>query len=137
MDHAHGMLGPMRSTLVLLLGLALPVSAEEPLSAEDFDALTRGRTYVYADEAGPYGAEEYREDREVIWSFLDGECIRGRWYAADEAICFVYEGIETPQCWHSFDEGGLRARFLGGGTDLKELGQTAEPLQCLGPGVGV
>ena len=126
----------MRTTL-LLLALALPAAAEEPLSAEAFDRLTRGKTFYYAEEGAPYGAEQYRDDREVIWSFLDGECIRGTWYQAGEAICFVYDNLDMPQCWLFYDDGGLRARFLDGGSDLTELGQTTEPLECRGPDVGV
>jgi hypothetical protein len=121
----------------LLLMVAVPAAAEAPLSAEAFDELTRGRTYYYAEDGVPYGAEEYRDDREVVWSFLDGNCLRGTWYEAGDAICFVYEDLDSPQCWHFFREGGLRAQFLGGSSDLKELGQTAEPLDCLGPDVGV
>ena len=130
------MVTAMRTALVLTLA-ALPAAAETPLSAEAFDDLTRGRTYYYAEDGIPYGAEEYRDNREVVWSFLDGECMRGRWYEAGEAICFVYEGLDTPQCWRFFQDGGLRALFLDGGSDLKEMGRTGEPLRCLGPDVGV
>ena len=121
-----------------LLLAALPAAAETPLTAGSFDELTRGRTFYYAEDGVPYGAEEYREGREVVWSFLDGRCLRGTWHQEGEAICFVYEGREDdPQCWHFFHDGGLSARFLGGGTDLTELGQTVEPLHCVGPEVGV
>lgn len=123
--------------ILLLLAFAVPASAQTPLSAEAFDRLTRGKTYYYAEDGMPYGAEEYRADREVIWSFLDGDCIRGRWYEAGDAICFVYEDRETPQCWNFYHDGNLRARFLDGDSDLMEMGQSAEPLRCLGPDVGV
>ena len=126
----------MRPTL-LLLATALPAAGQEPLTAEAFDALTRGRTYHYAEDGVPYGAEDYLDDREVIWSFLDGECMRGRWYPAGEAICFVYDNLDAPQCWLFFDEGGLRARFLGGGPDLTELHRSRQSLACLSPDVGV
>ena len=128
---------PAMRTALLLLAFTLPASAEAPLSAEAFDRLTRGKTFYYAEEGVPYGAEEYREGREVIWSFLDGECLRGRWYQAGEAICFVYENLDTPQCWLFYDDGRLRAQFLDGGSDLTELGQTSEPLECRGPDIGV
>lgn len=122
---------------LLLLATALPAAAETPLSAEAFDELTRGRTYFYAENGVPYGAEEYHDDHEVVWSFLDGKCIRGTWYQAGEAICFVYKDLPLPQCWLFFVEGSLRALFLDGGTDLTELGQSDQPLDCLGPDVGV
>lgn len=120
------------------MAAALPAAAQEPLSAEAFDELTRGSTYYYyAEEGIPYGAEEYRDDREVIWSFLDGRCIRGTWYQAEEAICFVYENLDGPQCWHFFGGERLTARFLDSGSDLTEMARTSEPLQCPGPDVGV
>jgi hypothetical protein len=122
---------------LLLAALAVPAAAETPLSGAAFDALTRGQTFTYAEDGVPYGAEEYRDDREVVWSFLDGECLHGRWYEAGDAICFVYEDLEGPRCWEFFDEGRLRARFLGGGADLIELDRSEEPLECLGPNVGV
>ncbi len=131
----RGIVPEMRTAVVFLA--ALPAAAETPLTAEAFDELTRGKTYYYAEEGAPYGAEEYRAGREVIWSFLDGRCLRGTWHQQGEAICFVYEDLPTPQCWHFFDEGGLSARFLGGETDLTELGQSSEPLRCTGPDVGV
>ena len=124
-------------TLFLLLATLAPATAQTPLTAEEFDSLTRGKTYYYAENGVPYGAEEYFDDREVVWSFLDGECMRGRWYQTGEAICFVYENLDSPQCWLFYHEGGLSAEFLGNGTDLYELGTSAEPLQCLGPDVGV
>ena len=123
--------------LLALLATALPVAAQDPLSAEAFDRMTRGKTFYYAEDGQPYGAEEYRDDREVLWSFLDGECLRGTWYQAGDAICFVYDGLDPHQCWLFYDDGGLRARFLGGGSDLRELMQSDEPLHCPGPDVGV
>jgi hypothetical protein len=124
----------MRTAILLLA--ALPAAAETPLSGPAFDELTRGRTYYYAEDGIPYGAEEYRPGREVLWSFLDGRCLRGSWYQSGESICFVYENREGPQCWEFFHDDGLRARFLDGGTDLYELGQSADPLYCMGPDVG-
>ncbi len=124
-------------TAILLLATAVPATAQTPLSAEAFDALTRGKTFYYSEDGRPYGAEEYHEDREVIWSFLDGECMRGTWYQSGEAICFAYDDLDVPQCWLFFDEGGLRAQFLGGGSELTEMGQTGESLDCPGPDVGV
>src|SRR6056297_3315549 len=53
--------------------LAGPAFAE--MSAEEFDAYTRGQTFYYGAEGEePYGAEEYLPGQRVRWSFLDGEC---------------------------------------------------------------
>ena len=125
--------------LLAILLLAAPAVADTPLTASEFEALVQGRTLSYATGGVPYGAEEYLRDRRVRWSHLDGACEEGRWYASGDEVCFVYEGIETPQCWQFYmrDE-GLVAEFRNTiSPDLYELSATRGPLQCLGPEVGV
>jgi hypothetical protein len=127
------------SVLALAAALAGPASAQ--MSAEEFDAYTRGQTFFYGAEGQePYGAEEYLPGQRVRWSFLDGECQEGYWYAEGPLICFVYENRPDPQCW-SFERstGRLVARFEGDSpmTELYEVRKSREPLQCPGPKVGV
>ena len=130
---------PMRVLSVLLLA-PLPAAAETPMSAAEFEAYVTGRTLTYASRGVPFGIEEYRKGRRVLWSFLDGRCEEGEWYAAGDMICFVYETYPEHQCWtfHLRDE-GLFARFQNdpGATELYETRQSSEPMQCLGPEVGV
>lgn len=135
--HAIGMF--MRTALLASL-LAAPVAAQQAMSADEFEAYVTGKTLDYESGGVAYGVEEYRSDRRVRWSFLDGECKDGAWYEADGLICFVYEDQDGAQCW-SFFQGptGLRAQFAGDepGTDIYETRARDEPLQCLGPKVGV
>jgi len=131
----------MRQTLLLLAALALtPVAAFAQMSAAEFDAYTKGKTLYYSQGGAPYGAEVYRENQRVEWSFLDGECRSGRWYEDAGLICFVYEDKPEPQCW-SFERGGtgLIARFEGraGTTEIYQAEDRAEQMLCLGPKVGV
>lgn len=124
----------------LLIGFPFAALAQDPMTAEEFDAYVTGRTLAYGDGGEVYGAEEYRPGRRVTWSFLDGECQDGRWYPDGDAICFVYEADPEPHCWRFYRESeGLRAEFLepGGLTSLYEVGEASEGLQCLGPDVGV
>ncbi|SFG99464.1 hypothetical protein SAMN04488020_105254 [Palleronia marisminoris] len=127
--------------ILLIATLAAPAAAQDsPLDAEAFEAFTAGKTFNYSANGVPYGAEEYGTGRSVEWSFLDGECMTGRWYADGPDICFVYEDGPPVQCWRFYREGtGLRAEFLGGGGDtvLYSTTRTDEPLYCLGPEVGV
>ena len=130
--------GAMGRFIAIFL-LATPVVAETPLSPAEFEAMVEGRTLSYATGGVPYGAEEYLRDRRVRWSHLDGACEEGRWYAAGDEVCFVYEGIEAPQCWQFFkrDE-GLVAEFRNSASpELYELSAMRAPLQCMGPEVGV
>ena len=89
----------------------------------------------------PYGAEEYLENRRVRWTFLDGDCKEGRWFSDEPGlICFVYEDRPEPQCWSFLDSpGGLIARFENDpqATELYEVRQSDDPLECPGPRIGV
>ncbi|NRB03126.1 MAG: hypothetical protein HRU30_07660 [Rhodobacteraceae bacterium] len=124
----------------LSMTLAAPLFAD-PMSAEAFDAYTRDKTLFYSQNGQRYGAEVYRENRRVTWSFLDGECKDGYWYNDGPTICFVYEDQQAnPQCW-TFELGnnGLIASFVGAGdADILYEAQNAdEEMLCLGPKVGV
>ncbi|SFC98191.1 hypothetical protein [Tropicimonas isoalkanivorans] len=133
---------PLRTLLGSLL-LLLPMAAaaaEEPLTAEQFDARTQGRTLYFYSGGAAYGAERYHGNRQVTWTFLDGQCKEGHWYQDGQFICFVYDDLPDPQCWTFFDTGSrLRALFEDreGATELYEAGETEEPLACVGPEVGV
>ena len=126
---------------ILATVLAWPGPAVAGMSAAEFDAYTRGQTFHYGTAgAEPYGAEEYLPGRRVRWSFLDGECQDGYWYADGPRICFVYDTEPEPQCWQ-FERGseGLEARFDGddGVTELYEMEKSRAPLTCPGPKIGV
>lgn len=120
--------------------LPLPALAETPMSAEAFDAYTRGKTLYYGADGEAYGVERYLDNQRVIWSFLDGECKDGVWYEDAGQICFVYEDRMDPQCW-TFSEGanGLIAQFESDpdATELYEAQDIGEKMLCYGPDVGV
>jgi len=130
--------------LLFLLCLATPALAQDPVTAEEFEALVEGRTLTYgAQGQPPYGIEHYFANRRVIWAFLGSdECLEGTWRAEgppeSPAICFEYEDDIEPQCWRFTHEGdGLRAEFLGegGGLTLYELAEDDGGLVCGGVGV--
>ena len=131
----------MKLTALIPLCLsALPALADAPLSAEQFDAYTRGKTLFYGSSGQAYGVERYLEGRRVISSFLDGHCRDGIWYEDDGQICFVYEDRYDPQCW-TFRHGprGLIAQFEDDpeATELYEAEDIGEEMLCYGPDVGV
>ncbi|MEM6407042.1 MAG: hypothetical protein AAF700_01355 [Pseudomonadota bacterium] len=115
-------------------------SPERIITPQEFEDFTSGTTLYFNRGGQPYGAEEYLNDRRVIWTFLDGTCERGAWYSEGDQICFVYESAIAAQCWHFVEAGGdKRARVVGDPpeNDLYVVGQNTEPLHCPGPGVGV
>ncbi|MGR3501455.1 hypothetical protein [Pseudaestuariivita sp.] len=134
----------MKHLAPLLFALATSVtalSAQTPMTAEEFEAYTTGQTLYFGAEGAPYGAEQYLENRRVRWSFLDGKCTEGIWYEERGLICFLYEDRpDDPQCWSFVQTGdGLTALFQDqpGNTELYEARRSSEPMMCLGPDVGV
>jgi len=132
----------MRCLSILLLLFLLspaPSHAGEPLSAEEFDQYTQGKTLYYGFAGNAYGVERYLPGRRVIWSFLDGRCQEGHWYEKAGQICFLYEHRSDPQCW-SFEltARGLIARFQSDpqSTQLYEADDAEEDMYCMGPDVG-
>lgn len=130
----------MKSPLAALALTCSTVSAlAAPMDGAEFEAYTTGKTLYFSEGGQAYGAERYLPNRKVEWSFLDGRCKSGAWYAEGRAICFVYEDRPDPQCWEFEQTGrGLKATFLGDGqtTELYEAQQSDEPMYCMGPDVG-
>lgn len=126
--------------MILPFALAAPAVAQPALDADAFDRLTRGKTLFYSVEGQTYGAERYLDNQRVIWSFLDGECTEGTWFAVQDQICFEYENWDQTQCWSFTTSGdGLNARFRNDpeNTLTYNARETGEEMVCLGPEVGV
>ena len=131
----------MKSALLSLpLLLVAAMTRAEPMTAAEFEAYVTGKTLYYGRSGAPYGAEIYHENRRVTWSFLDGDCKDGYWYAEGRNICFVYDDRPDPQCW-TFERGpgGLVAQFENNpdSTALYEAQDIGEEMICLGPKIGV
>ncbi|WP_225030285.1 hypothetical protein [Xinfangfangia pollutisoli] len=100
----------MRRLVALALAAAAfagPVLAtvDAPLTAEGFDALTRGKTMDTATAAGIYGIESFLPGRKVIWRDAE-RCVRGSWAQVEDKICFFYEDKPGDQvCWTYYDRG--------------------------------
>ena len=125
---------------VLLLALAAPALAEAPLTAEEFDALTQGRTMTWAEFGQVYGVEQYLPDRRVRWTVVGDDCKLGHWYPEGAMICFRYEDDSEPDCWTiTTGTKGLEARYAGLAADAAPVvvEETTKPLACFGPKVGV
>ncbi len=94
--------------------------AETPLTADQFDTFTRGRTLEYSFDGQPYGLERYAPDRRVTWGTFGGMCGEGRWFPQGDRICFEYEDLPGPLCWSFYAEGAnLRAVLHDIGGDQK------------------
>ena len=139
-----------RLALVLLLNLlAAPLLADppplarqppgKPLTPAEFATYAVGRTLSYASDGTVWGQEQYLPGHQVMWAFTGEDCQFGQWYPQGNAVCFVYEGDESPKCWNFYmGPRGLIAELIGsdGLTPLSEVGQSSQPLECSGPQVG-
>ncbi len=131
----------MKRLLPILLALS-PALAWANMTAEEFERYTTGKTLFFSLNGQDYGVERYKENRQVEWSFLDGECRPGFWYEDSGFICFAYDGWDAAQCW-SFEQtpNGLIATF----SEPNEQGtrneyfayEKEEDMLCLGPDIGV
>jgi hypothetical protein len=66
----------MRAAAVLtaLLASALPVLAEGPVTADQFEAHVTGKTLTYARGGAIFGIEQYLPGRKVRWQFTADTC---------------------------------------------------------------
>jgi hypothetical protein len=128
-----------RAACLLFWLAAAPAHAETPLTAEEFDALSLGRTMTWAQFGQVYGVEQYLPDRRVRWTVLGDDCRAGHWYADGTSICFQYEDDPLPDCWIITRTGaGLTANYTsdGGSAAPVAVTETLEPMACFGPKVG-
>jgi hypothetical protein len=126
--------------LILAALLATPVWAEVPLTAEEFEADTTGKTITYAFGGEVDQIEQYLPGRRVRWANPEGQCMIGHWYEQGGLICFEYDDNSGAHCWTYWRRGsGLVGRVAGSpdGFDLTEVRRSTEPLACTGPDVGV
>lgn len=125
----------------LVLQPAVTAAQSAPMTADEFEAYTTGRTLTFHFEGAPYGVEQYMPGRRVLWAFIGDECADGVWYPRSDMICFLYDRNPDEQCWHFFrTNDGMRGVFVGAdgpGTELYEVKNTTTPMPCQGPGVGV
>ena len=113
--------------------------AGTPMTPSEFSVYAIGRTLSYAANGVVWGQEQYLANNRVMWAFTGQDCQFGQWYPQGNAVCFVYEGDETPKCWNFYmGPRGLIAELIGDsdGTPLSEVGNSSQTLDCQGPQVG-
>lgn len=127
-------------TSLALIIFATGAQAQTPMSAAEFEAYFTGKTMYFEFKGRPFGGEQYMPNRRVRWSVENGKCETGQWYPSGEMICFVYDGNPDPKCWSFYQNGtDIQAFYQNDPTQtmLRISKETAAPLMCLGPEVGV
>jgi hypothetical protein len=133
----------MRPTIALPVALCLAAqaaSAQTPMSPDEFDAWSVGRTLDYAVDGEVYGSESYFPGRRVLDADLGGPCVEGTWHADGDAVCFVYPLREGTHCWLFWREGDAvlaKSRTAAPEDPAQTVTEAASPLSCPGPDVGV
>lgn len=114
--------------------------AETPMSAEEFDAWSLGKTLDYSVNGEVWGSETYGPNRTTLDADVGGPCLDGTWFAQGDAICFVYAAREGQHCWRYWREGdAVFAKPLSDAPEDPPQRVTVAdgPLDCAGPDVGV
>lgn len=114
--------------------------AQDPMTAEEFDAYATGKTLTYSQYGKIYGTEEYLPGRRVRWQVTGDICQYGRWYEKGGLICFAYEYSQGEHCWSFWQEdGGLKALSVDDlpGEELSEVKDATRGLTCPELDVGV
>lgn len=124
--------------LAAALLLAAPAFAETPMTAEEFDAWSLGKTLNYATYGTLYGSEMHLPGRRTRDADLGQPCHDGRWVARGDEICFSYDADPTLHCWRFWRRGDGLLALPSGSPDATPSDVTIAktPLACPGPDVG-
>ena len=110
------------------------ISGGRDLSAEDWRALTDGRTVWYLIDGAVWGRESYRgAPGEVTFQFPDGECLPATWTWQAPWFCFDFGSAlngAAPHCFrHIRYQGQLWAVSRGGAPQaIERIDQS--PIVC-------
>lgn len=115
-------------------------SAQTPMSPEEFETWSTGKTLDYAVDGQVYGSEAYFAGRRVRDADIGGPCVDGSWEADGDAVCFVYPARDGTHCWLFWRDGdAVLAKPLNAapGDPPQLVTEASAPLSCPGPDVGV
>ena len=96
----------MLRTLVLVLGLALPVWASEEapggtgnIGESEWRSLAAGKTLTYTIDGEFFALERYPlSGNRVSIQMWDGRCLSGHWTYENSSYCFYWENMD-PVCF--------------------------------------
>ena len=119
--------------------LCSSAGAEELVTPEEFEALSKNRTLYFSFDGAPFGAEQFFEGRRTLWQHRDGTCTAGAWHNDGPSLCFLYEDNLDLQCWYVIRRDGdlfVRADDAPEGQELRLERSDKVPLPCIGPDLG-
>lgn len=125
--------------LTALMLCSAPLMAQEAVDLTWFEQYVAGKTLHFQRNGQYHGAEQFLDNRRVIWQFSGGACIAGRYTLKEGAMCFSYDiAPDDIQCWQMLEDAdGIFARNVdadanadNSANDLRITWQTPLPLKC-------
>lgn len=129
----------MRWAVALLLSTQF-AAAQTPMTPDEFEHWSTGKTLDYSVDGEVWGSEAYFPDRRVRDADTGGPCRDGFWYSEGDAVCFVYPAYDGTHCWHYWRDGDqvLAKPVQATPEDAPQVvTPAASPLACPAPDVGV
>ena len=123
-----------------LLFLSQAAAAQTPMSPEEFDRWSTGKTLDYSVDGQVWGSEAYLPGRRVRDADTGGPCRDGTWHAEGAAVCFVYPAFDGTHCWLYWRDGdAVFAKPLQSAPEdaPQRVTPAAASLDCPAPDVGV
>lgn len=116
-----------------------PALAETPMTAEEFDAFSLGKTLDYSIDGQLYGSEMHLPGHRTRDADVGKACHDGTWFAEGDQICFMYGADPKHYCWRFWRQGdGLLAQPSGSpDATPSDVTIATTSLTCPGPEVGV
>ncbi len=87
--------------LLVLACLALPATAQERLTPDQFLDLAEGKTLTFQTYPGGMlvGVEQFLSREQSRWARADGSCVIGEIFIDGPALCFAYPDDPRDHCW--------------------------------------
>lgn len=125
----------MLRAVAFLILLALPATAQDQISPEEFLDAATGKTLTFRpfDGDGLVGVEQFLRRDLSVWTDPNGRCTYGKIDIRGPRICFTYEDFPDPEnCWLPFRYQGDLVVMAGSGELQRVTKMSDEPLSCEG-----
>lgn len=104
----------MRALLLILMS-ASALAAETPMTVQEFETWSTGKTLTYSANGEVWGSETHLAGRATLDDGDGDICRRGQWQPQGDAICFTYEADPGRYCWRFFRDGDTVVATIGYG----------------------
>ena len=122
--------------VVVWLGCAGPLSAQQQISPDAFLDLALGQTLTFSDYGTglTVGVEQFLRRDLSVWAQQNGQCSYGEIEIRGPLVCFIYENFPNPDnCWMPFQVDGDVLVMSAENRQIQRVtGVSKEPVVCEG-----